>query len=530
MSERRRKFWGWGYEGDGISDGEADEVASRLAAAFGADAVRDRQPPCVEDLDLRAPRVAAPSALTELFTDAPHERASHAYGKSYRDLARAWRAEVPNPPDLVALPASEDDVVRILEWAAGERVAVVPYGGGSSVVGGVEPEVGDEYRGAVSLDLRRLDRVVEVDTESRAALIEAGVYGPQLEEQLRPHELTLRHFPQSFEFSSLGGWIATRSGGHYATLYTHIDEFVESLRVVTPRGVLESRRLPASGAGPSPERLFCGSEGTLGVITQAWMRLQDRPRARAGATVAFPDFLAGARAARAVAQAGLHPANCRLLDPVEAFLAGAGDGSTALLIVAFESPEHDVAPWLDVALDLCHEQGGIVEPPRARNGASNDGASAWRRTFLRMPYVYERVVGLGMLNGTFETAITWNRFADFHEGVSNELSKRANEICGSAIVSVRFTYVYPDGPAPYYTVTAPARDGSELAQWDELKAAVSDAIVGLGGTITHHHAVGREHRPWYEQEAAPLFQEALRGAKRELDPAGILNPGVLVDP
>jgi alkyldihydroxyacetonephosphate synthase len=135
-----------------------------------------------------------------------------------------------------------------------------------------------------------------------------------------------------------------------------------------------------------------------------------------------------------------------------------------------------------------------------------------------------------MLNGTFETAITWNRFADFHEGVSNELSKRANEICGSAIVSVRFTYVYPDGPAPYYTVTAPARDGSELAQWDELKAAVSDAIVGLGGTITHHHAVGREHRPWYEQEAAPLFQEALRGAKRELDPAGILNPGVLVDP
>jgi alkyldihydroxyacetonephosphate synthase len=530
MSERRRKFWGWGYEGDGISDSEAAAVASRLAAAFGADAVRDRQPPRLEDLDLRAPRVAPPLALAEVFTDAPHERASHAYGKSYRDLARAWRGEAPNPPDLVALPAGEDDIVRVLEWAANERVAVVPYGGGSSVVGGVEPEVGDEYRGAVSLDLRRLDRVLDVDTESRAALIEAGVYGPRLEAELRPHDLTLRHFPQSFEFSSLGGWIATRSGGHYATLYAHIDEFVESLRVVTPRGVLETRRLPASGAGPSPERLFCGSEGTLGVITQAWMRLQDRPRARAGATVSFPDFLAGARGVRAVAQAGLHPANCRLIDPVEALLAGAGDGSSALLILAFESPGHDVAPWLEAALELCREQGGTVEPPRERSGADDDRAGAWRRTFLRMPYVYERVVGFGMVNGTFETAITWDRFADFHEGVSSELAKRTNEICGGAIVSVRFTYVYPDGPAPYYTVTAPARDGSELAQWDELKAAVSDAIVGLGGTITHHHAVGREHRPWYEQEAAPLFQEALRGAKRELDPAGILNPGVLIDP
>jgi alkyldihydroxyacetonephosphate synthase len=524
VAERRRKFWGWGYEGDGLAPEEVDAVAQRFADAFGADAVRPQPAPRVDDLELRPSRVAPPQALAPVFTDEPHERAAHAYGKSYRDLARAFRREVPNPPDLVALPATEEDVVAVLDWAAAEGVAVVPYGGGSSVVGGVEPEVGDEYRGAVSLDLRRLDRVLEVDGASRAALIEAGVLGPQLEAQLEPHGLTLRHYPQSFEFSSLGGWIATRSGGHFATARTHIDEFVESLRVVTPRGVLETRRLPASGAGPAPERLFCGSEGTLGVITRAWMRVQERPRARAAATVAFADFVAGAHGARAVAQAGLTPANCRLLDPVEAFLAGAGDGSHALLLLAFESPGYDVEQWLAPAVELCREAGGVVAEPRA----GGDDAGSWRRAFLRMPYVYEQVVGLGMLTGTFETAITWDRFDAFHAAVSEELRTRALELCGGAIVSVRLTYVYPDGCAPYYTVTAPAREGAELAQWDELKAAVSDALLAHGGTITHHHAVGREHRPWYEREAAPLYLDALRAAKRELDPAGVLNPGVLL--
>jgi alkyldihydroxyacetonephosphate synthase len=260
------------------------------------------------------------------------------------------------------------------------------------------------------------------------------------------------------------------------------------------------------------------------VITRAWMRVQERPRARAAATIAFPDFVAGARGARAIAQAGLTPANCRLLDPVEAFLAGAGDGSRALLIVAFESPGWDVEPLLATAVELCREAGGVAAEPRGDGG----DAGAWRRAFLRMPYVYEQVVGLGMLNGTFETAITWDRFDEFHAAVSEELRAHATELCGAAIVSVRLTYVYPDGCAPYYTVTAPAREGSELEQWDALKAAVSDALLAHGGTITHHHAVGREHRQWYAREAAPLYLEALGAAKRELDPAGVLNPGVLL--
>ena len=270
----RRKFWGWGLEQEGLDRGELEELAETFAARFGLVDVRIQEPPRVEDLDLPKPRLSPPSSLAGLFTDDRYERAAHSYGRSFRDLVRAIRRDYSHPPDLVAFPRDEREIVSILEWCTEARVAAIPFGGGSSVVGGVEPDVGDGYLGTVSIDLRQLDRVLEIDPVSRSARIQAGVLGPALEAQLKPHGLTLRHFPQSFEWSSLGGWIATRSGGHFATLYTHIDEFVQGLRVVTPRGVLETRRLPGSGAGPSPDRLVCGSEGTLGVITEAWMRLQ----------------------------------------------------------------------------------------------------------------------------------------------------------------------------------------------------------------------------------------------------------------
>src|SRR5437870_6945658 len=322
-----RRFWGWGREDTGPSPEQQRAIAEVLAARFGLGEVTITSPPRLEELRLPAPRLTPPATLARLCSTTPLDRAGHTYGKSFRDVVRALRRDFAHPPDVVAFPRTEDEVTAVLDWCAGAKAAVIPYGGGSSVVGGVEPAVGARYAGAVSLDLSGLDRVLEVDRTSRAARIQAGVLGPALEEQLRPHGLTLRHFPQSFEFSSLGGWVATRSGGHYATLYTHIDEFVESLRVVTPAGTIRPRRLPGSGAGPSPDRLFIGSEGILGVITEAWMRLQDRPTFRASAAVTFADFAAGAAAARALAQAGLYPANCRLLDPGEAATAGAGSRS-----------------------------------------------------------------------------------------------------------------------------------------------------------------------------------------------------------
>jgi alkyldihydroxyacetonephosphate synthase len=361
------------------------------------------------------------------------------------------------------------------------------------------------------------------------------VFGPALEEQLRPHGLTLRHFPQSFEFSTLGGWIATRSGGHYATLYTHIDDFVEALRIVTPTGVVQSRRLPGSGAGPSPDRLFIGSEGILGIIVEAWMRLQSRPVFRASAAVTFDDFLQAATAVRALAQAGLHPSNCRLLDPGEAAVSGAGSGTEAVLLIAFESADHPLDAWMQRALTCVADHGGRVPAGagQTRSGESGDregAGGAWRRAFLDAPYLRDALVGMGMISETFETAVTWDRFAEFHGGVVAATTDAIRRVAGAGQVTARFTHVYPDGPAPYYTVLAPSRVGSQLAQWAEIKTAASEAILRLGGTITHHHAVGRDHRPWYDRQRPDGFAVALGAAKRALDPSGVLNPGVLIDP
>ena len=533
----RRKFWGWGNEGEGPDEEQCRGIAKTLAERFGVDVALAPEPR-LEDVSLPEPRIAPPAALAERFSRDPHARASHTYGKSYRDVVRGARGDFAPAPDLVAHPEDEAEVAAILDWCGDADVAAIPYGGGSSVVGGVEACVGDGYAGAVSIDLSKLDGVLEIDRRSRAARIQAGILGPALEDALRPHGLTLRHFPQSFEFSTLGGWLATRSGGHYATLHTHIDDFVESLRVVTPRGVSESRRLPGSGAGPSPDRLFLGSEGALGIITEAWMRLQDRPRFRASTSVRFegPDaFLRGARAVRALAQSGLHPANCRLLDPAEARNSSAAEGSAAVLVLGFESADHPLDAWMARAVELCRDAGGLVPPDAVRTrsdeGASREGAAgAWRSAFLNLPYVLNVFARAGIVGETFETAITWDRFEHFHASVSARVQEALGRVCGAGTLACRFTHVYPDGPAPYYTFAGPGRRGSELAQWDAVKAAAGEAVLDGGGTITHHHAVGRVHRPWYDRQRPEPFAEALRAAKRALDPAGVLNPGVLIDP
>jgi alkyldihydroxyacetonephosphate synthase len=533
----RRRFWGWGLEGAGPSPEQAEGIRRALAARFGDADLALAPEPRLEDLRLRAPRVRPPPSLAPLCSDDLFERASHSYGKSYRDVVRAARGEFPNPPDLVAYPSSEADVAALLGWCGDARIAAIPYGGGSSVCGGVEPSVGESFRGTLSLDLARLAGVREIDRTSRAARIAAGTYGPALEDALRPHGLTLRHFPQSFEFSTLGGWIATRGGGHYATLYTHIDEFVESLRVVTPAGSVETRRLPASGAGPSPERLWIGSEGALGVIVEAWMRLQERPRFRASAAVRFAGdagFVRGAEAVRRLAQTGLHPSNCRLLDAQEAATSGAGAGDAAVLVLGFESADHALEAWMGRALECCRDAGGEVPEGAARTRAGEGGGrggaeGAWRQAFLGAPYLRDVLVRAAVVSETFETAVTWDRFEAFHAGVLAATREAVARVCGAGSVTCRFTHVYPDGPAPYYTVIARGRRGAELEQWGEIKAAASDTLLRLGGTITHHHAVGRDHRRWYDRERPELFAAALRAAKAALDPSGIMNPGVLVD-
>lgn len=520
-----RSWWGWGTVEDAADAREIRALVDRASALLPDHDFTDHEPPDPSELGIAAPRVAPPDSLAALCSDDVVDRAGHAHGKSFRDVVRNLQGRLDHVPDLIARPRTEQDVIDLLDWCAREAISVIPYGGGSSVVGGVEPRFDSA---CLTVDLTEMAAVLEVDRSGRAARIQAGTAGPRLEDQLRPHGLTLRHFPQSFGFSTLGGWLATRAGGHFATLHTHIDDLTESMRVVTPIGVCESRRLPGSGAGPSPDRLFLGSEGALGVITEAWMRLQDRPRWRQTASVTFDDFRLAVAATRAVAQSGLHPANCRLLDPAEAFVNAGTATSGGLLVLGFESADHPVGPWLDRALQITADFGGTAVARRdGAAGAEGDASDAWRSSFLRMPYQRDVLARRGMIVETFETACTWAGFDDLHAAVTAAAQRAIAEVCGAGVLTCRFTHVYPDGPAPYYGVYAGGRWGSTVAQWDELKAAVSEAIVAAGGTITHHHAVGRDHRPWYKLQRPDPFAVALGAAKKALDPAGILNPGVL---
>jgi alkyldihydroxyacetonephosphate synthase len=532
---RRRKHWGWGFEDQQPPREQVETAAAGAREHLGFAPIEVERPVSLDSVELPPPRLDPPASLAQICRSDRYERVTHSYGKAYRDVVRAFRGRFDNPTDMVAHPTGEADVERVLAWCEETGAAAIPFGGGTSVVGGVEPP-GD--RPSVSIDLGSMDRVVEVDSASRAALIQAGATGPRLEEQLREHGLTLRHFPQSFEYSTLGGGIATRAGGHYATLHTHIDDFVESIRALTPRGLWESRRLPGSGAGPSPDRMLIGSEGILGVITEAWMRVQDAPRFRESAAVLFDTFEAGAQAVRALSQSGLHPSNCRLLDPAEAGLTGAAPDGKALLVLGFESADHELQPWMSRALELCEDHGGQARerPAAARSTSGSGGGSAsargeseaaWRDVFLQAPYLRDTLIAAGIFVETFETAVTWDRFDELVGSVHERIREALG---GDGTVTCRLTHVYPDGAAPYFTVLAPARRGDELAQWDEVKVAASDVIEAGGGTITHHHAVGRDHRRWYDRQRPDPFAAALRAAKSAVDPAGILNPGVLIDP
>ena len=532
--DRRVSFWAWGWADRLPEDEERRDLASQLETQLGFPERPLLDLPTLADVRLPEPAIEGPGGPTT--TQTRGARARHTYGKGYRDLVRGFHGDYASAPDVVARPETEAEVSELLAWATAENVAVVPFGGGTSVVGGVECD-GEGYAGVCSLDLREMDRVLEVDEHSRAARIQAGATGPEIREQLAEHDLQLRHYPQSYEFSTLGGWIATRAGGHFATRYTHIDDFVESVRAVTPSGTLETRRLPASGAGPDPNRFLLGSEGAFGVVTEAWVRVQPRPPYRSRATVRFDDYWDGVAATRAIVQARLTPANCRLLDPNEAMLNELAFDGSSLLVLGFESVDHPVEDEMDRALELAREHGGSCPDGPTASGPHVDGEDddresstegKWRDAFFEGPYRYNSLVSIGVLVDTFETAVTWESFPALHEALQERVGAAMAEQCGTGFLSCRFTHVYEDGPAPYYTLLAPAEVGRELEQWREIKRVASDTLDEFGATITHHHAVGRVHREHYHREVPDGYLDALRSMKRTLDPAGVMNPGALL--
>jgi len=526
---KRRNYWGWGYEDFEIPKDSLTKFEMMMKGFFQIKEFDSYEPVPVDELKLRVPRFEIDASISGMCASSNYERARHSYGRSYRDVLRGVLGYYPNPPDYVAFPRTEDDIVKLMDFASKNGVAIVPVGGGSSVCGGIEPTENNRYAGVISVNMMHFDKILEVDKTSRSAHIQGGMYGPALEAGLKPHGLTLRHFPQSFEFSTLGGWIATRAGGHFATLYTHIDEFVQSVNMVTPSGTLSSRRLPGSGAGPSEERFYTGSEGIMGIITSAWVRLQDIPKFKKTITVTFPTFEIGAEAVRALSQSGLNPSNARLIDAYEAFTNGLGDGSSAVLIVGFESHQRDVTHWMHEALKICAHHGGKWDEKRLTATARSEKGDAWKKSFLLVTYIRNELIKWGVVVETFETAVTWDQFPDFYKNVKEAAQEAVNKYCGMGTVTCRFTHVYPDGPAPYFTIIAKGEKGKQLEQWDSIKKVVSQAVIDHGGTITHHHAVGKDHRPYYTQQHTKLFGTMLKAAKEAVDPEWIMNPGVLLE-
>jgi len=530
---KQRSHWGWGYEGVSIDPEELTAWRQLITTTLGVDLPvglsPPLRPPTVEDIPIRPSRIDKQIPLPHSVS--PRERLTHSYGKGYRDIVRGLQGDYPNPPDAVVFPTCTKDIQILFQFCEDNGVACVPYGGGSSVVGGVEFR-DDSGRPWVSCDLRQMCKLLSVDKVSRTATIQAGAYGPHIERQLRSYGFTLRHFPQSFEFSTLGGWIATRAGGHFVTVYTHIDDLVVSTTTVTPCGVIgPTRSVPASGAGPLPNQLILGSEGTLGIITEATVRVFPVPRYKSEAIIFFPSFEDGSEAVREIVQSHFYPTNCRLVSALEGVSMGIGDGACATLLLAFES--HSTHSKVGRAADLvecltiCRKRGGKV---------STEGASVaekWKKMFLRVPYIRDHFVAYGMILETFETAVSWAGVKALIETVHRAAHEAFDKLGIKGVIFHRYTHVYPNGPAPYFTIAALSHNIKRAtAEWDSIKKHVSDALMLSGATITHHHAVGRDHMPWYRAHEIggdpTAFQEALAAMKKKLDPCGILNPGVLV--
>ncbi len=531
------RWWGWGEEGKRLAlPGRAEAM---LANELGPGEPERR-------VDLEAVAVPEARPVPEALVDAvnrasvlaSHEqRVRRAAGRGYPDLVRLRRGRLDAAPDAVVMPGSAEQVARVLEVCSRERIAVVPFGGGTSVVGGVDPDAGSN-RAVISLDLRRL-RGVEVDRTSLTATIGAGLRGPEAEAALGAEGLTIGHFPQSFEYATIGGFAATRSAGQASSGYGRFDALVTAARLVAPTGELRTIATPHSAAGPALRELILGSEGALGVITDVTVRVRPAPRARRYEGWIAASFAEGAEAMRAVAQDDALPEVVRLSDEAETrvsfALSGTGGPSRAALGAYLRARRRSkgcivIAGWEGEG-DAVARRRSISQTIMRSNGLAPLGArpgKSWERGRYEGPYLRDELMDRGYLVETLETAHTWSRLDELYRAVGAAISGALERQGTPGIVMCHLSHAYRDGASLYFTFIARRRPGEEIEQWREAKVAACEAIVGAGGTITHHHAVGRDHAPFMEAEVGALGIEALRALKDRLDPAGVMNPGKLL--
>jgi alkyldihydroxyacetonephosphate synthase len=535
---RDSKWWGWG-------DPEVRPALDPEARATLRDRVGELRPaapaPAVEGVALPLPQALPPALIDAVGAENVHtgveDRVRHATGCGYVDLARLRSGRLDAAPDAVLLPADAATVQRVLRICAEEGVAVVPFGGGTSVVGGVEPLRGPHER-LVSLDLARL-RDVGVDGRSLTARLGAGLRGPEAEAALARHGFVLGHFPQSFEYATIGGFAATRSAGQASSGYGRFDALVSSVRLLSPAGELSTRETPHSAAGPALRELIVGSEGTLGVIPDVSVRVRPVPRQRRYEAWVAESFEAGAEIVRALAQGPGLPDVIRLSDEEETEISLALSGPRGLAATAFGA-----------YLTLRRRRGGCLivlgiegeEESVARRralaarelrggGAAYLGQGAgrsWEHGRFQGPYLRDTLMDMGAMVETLETAHTWAKLSELHGAVSRAIR---DALAGQGTPGLAFchlSHAYADGASLYFTFVARAKPGEEIEQWRAVKRAASEAIVAAGGTITHHHGVGRDHAPYMEAEIGGLGLDVLRAAKDRLDPAGIMNPGKLL--
>ncbi|MGH2966340.1 MAG: FAD-binding oxidoreductase [Solirubrobacterales bacterium] len=531
------KWWGWGDPAKRAELGEEARAAlqDELGAAEPAQRVALEQVELPEPASL-PPEIAAAVGAPWVVTDREH-RLLRAAGRSYPDLIRLRAGRLEGAPDAVVLPGSAAEIRHVLEICANEGIAVVPFGGGTSVVGGVDP-ARDGFERLISLDLGRL-RDVSVDHRSLTATLGPGLRGPEAEAALAAEGVTLGHFPQSFEYATIGGFAATRSAGQASTGYGRFDGLVTSIALAAPAGELRTLETPHSAAGPALRELVVGSEGTLGVITEVEARVRRAPEQRRYEAWMAPDFESGGEVVRSLAQAGALPDVVRVSDQTETRISLALSGghgpkralaSTYLRLRGRADGTLVVCGWEGDRDSVAHRRALATRQLRAQRAAPLGAAPgrAWERGRYEGPYLRDELLELGYLAETLETAHEWSRLVELYEKVRSAIGDALSRQGTPGLVMCHLSHAYPDGASLYYTFLARANVGAELEQWRAVKTAACDAIVEAGGTITHHHGVGRDHVPYMRREIGELGVEVLRAAKERLDPAGIMNPGKLI--